>query len=108
MRDDLERLNDIREAIERIERHQPRDRDAFIRDELVQTWIVHHLEIIGEAARGLSEEFRFRHSQVPWSRIIGMRNILVHHYFNLDSVLIWSVVEREGTIEQLALDEGGV
>ena len=95
MRDDRERLLDIQEAIERIERYAARGKQAFDRDELVQTWIVHHLQILGEAARGLSEGIQERAPQVPWSQIIGMRNILVHDYFGVDKAVVWSAVERD-------------
>ena len=55
MRDDRERLQDILEAIERVEKYTARGREVFERDELVRTWIVHYIQIIGEAARrGLS------------------------------------------------------
>lgn len=50
MRDDRGHLRDILEAIERIERHTAKGRDEFERDELIQTWVVHHIQIIGEAA----------------------------------------------------------
>jgi uncharacterized protein with HEPN domain len=50
MRDPQERLRDILDAITRIERYTGRGRDAFEQDELIQVWIVHHLQIIGEAA----------------------------------------------------------
>lgn len=56
MRDDRERLLDIQEAIERIEKYAVRGREAFERDELIQTWVLHHLQIIGEAVRALSPE----------------------------------------------------
>jgi len=94
MRSDRERLLDIQEAIGRIERYAVQGREAFEQDELIQTWIVHHLQIIGEAARGLSEESRTANQQVPWNQIIGMRNILVHHYFGIDEPVVWSVVEN--------------
>lgn len=54
MRDDRERLRDILEAIERIERYTSKGREEFMQDELIQTWVVHHIQIIGEAARKLS------------------------------------------------------
>jgi hypothetical protein len=54
MRSDTERLQDLLEAIERIERYSARGREAFYQDELFQTWVVHHLLIIGEAAERLS------------------------------------------------------
>lgn len=95
MRDDRERLLDIREAIERIERYAAQGREAFEKDELIQNWIVRHLQIIGEAARNLSPAFRGQHSDVPWPEIIGMRHILVHDYFGIDVGVVWSAVERD-------------
>jgi len=95
MRDDHERLLDIREAIERIEKYAGQGRETFEHDELVQTWIVHHLQIIGEASRTLSSDLRDQHPEVPWSKIIGMRNILVHDYFGIDVDVVWSVVEHD-------------
>jgi uncharacterized protein with HEPN domain len=95
MRDERERLLDIQEAIERIEKYAARGKSAFEEDELLQTWIVHHIQIIGEACRALPEEFQARYAGVPWSDIIGMRNILIHHYFGIDREAVWSVVERD-------------
>lgn len=111
MRDDRERLRDIQEAIERIEKHAASGRGEFERNELVQVWVIHHLQIIGEAVRSLSEGFRRRHSEVPWPQVVGMRHILVHRYFGIDTDAVWSVVERD--LPQLKakvrsiLEEGG-
>jgi uncharacterized protein with HEPN domain len=95
MRDDRERLRDILEAIARIEKYAARGRHAFEEDELVQTWIVHHMQIIGEAARKLSSDLRGRYPEVPWAEIIAMRNILVHDYFEADADEVWLAVERD-------------
>lgn len=95
MRDDLERLRDIQEAIGRIEQQAAKGRSAFERDELIQNWIVHHLQIIGEATRHLSSELKTKHPEIPWSRIIGMRNVLVHDYFAIDVEAVWQAVERD-------------
>jgi uncharacterized protein with HEPN domain len=95
VRDDRERLLDILEAIERTEKHAQRGRSVFEKDELVQIWILHHLQIIGEAARSLDPDVRDRFPEIPWPKIIGMRHILVHHYFEIDTELVWSVVERD-------------
>jgi uncharacterized protein with HEPN domain len=92
MRDDTQLLLDIIEAIDRIERYSSRGRDVFERDELVQNWIVNHLQVIGEAARSLSADLREANKEVPWAKIIGMRHILVHRYFEMDRDLVWSVV----------------
>jgi uncharacterized protein with HEPN domain len=83
------------EAIEHIERYASQGRDTFERDELIQNWIVRHLQIIGEAARATPQEVRERATNVPWSKIIGMRHILVHDYFQIDTDIVWDVVEQD-------------
>jgi uncharacterized protein with HEPN domain len=95
MRDDQRRLLDIAEAIERIETYASKGREAFEGDELIQNWIAHHLQIIGEATRSISSELKDEHGELPWQKIVGMRHILVHRYFEVDTDLIWSVIEDD-------------
>jgi len=95
VRDATERLRDVLEAIADIERYAARGHRAFEDDELVQSWIVRHLQVIGEAARALSQEVRDRIPGVPWSKIIGTRHILVHEYFSADTEVVWDVVTRD-------------
>ena len=95
MRDPKERLRDILEAISQIERYSARGRDAFFQDELIQVWMIHHLQIIGEAAARLGRDFHQAHSQIPWSQIVAMRNILIHEYFGVDLEEVWATVERD-------------
>jgi uncharacterized protein with HEPN domain len=95
VRDDRVRLGDILEAIERIEKYANTGRDALYRDELVQTWVVHHLMIIGEACRGLSAGFRALHPEDVWSQAAGLRNVIVHEYFGIDLGIVWGVIERD-------------
>ncbi len=95
MRDDRERLADILEAIERIERYTAGGRAAFDSDELIQNWVLRHLEIIGEGVRALSPATREGSPDLPWMAIIGMRNILVHRYFEIDAEVVWSVVVKD-------------
>lgn len=95
MRSDDERLRDIAEAIERIERHTKAGRAGFDRDELVQNWVVHHLQIIGEAARRLSDDWKAARPEVPWHAIVGMRHVLVHSYFEVDADVVWLTVEND-------------
>ncbi|WP_366515260.1 HepT-like ribonuclease domain-containing protein [Methanoculleus sp.] len=56
---------------------------------------MHHLQIIGEAVRGISPEFRTANPGILWSDIVGMSNILIHHYFGIDRDAVWNVVERD-------------
>jgi uncharacterized protein with HEPN domain len=95
VRGDRERLLDVQEAIERIDRYARRGWAEFETNELIQVWIVRHLEIIGEAVRWLTAEFRRDHPQVPWREIAAMRNVLAHEYFDIDLKEVWAVVENE-------------
>ena len=74
MRDDCGRLQDILDAITRVERYAKRGRSVFEKDELVHTWMIHHIQI-GEAASQLSLAFRKTHQQVPWPQIIKMHHV---------------------------------
>ena len=95
MRDDRERLTDILEAIDRAQRYATRGQAAFQEDELIQAWMVQQFMVIGEAASQLSGTLRERAPQVPWRMIVGLRNRLVHAYFQADLALVWSVVEND-------------
>lgn len=95
MRDIRELLYDILESIQRIEKYTGKGRARFDTDELVQTWVIRYLQIIGEAARKLPVEIKERFPEVPWSEIIGMRHILTHDYFDIDEEIVWAVVEND-------------
>ena len=95
MRDDRGRLQDILDAIKRVERYAKRGRRAFEEDELVHIWMIHHIQIIGEAASKLTPNVRKTHQQVPWPQIIKMRHVLVHDYLGIDLAEVWAVVERD-------------
>jgi uncharacterized protein with HEPN domain len=95
LRSDWERLLDILEAIERIDFQAIRGRAAFDQNELAQTAIIRWIEIIGEAARGLSDDLRQAHPEVPWRQMVAMRNVVVHGYFDIDVELVWSVVKND-------------
>ena len=95
MRDDLERLRDILEAIDRIERYSVRGEETFRSDELIQNWMIRNIQVIGEAARSLSQDFRDRTPPIPWSEIIGMHHVVVHRYFGIDIDIVWQVISSD-------------
>ena len=95
MREPAERLRHMLEAIANIERYLDRGREAFERDELLESWLIRNLQIIGEAARTLPQDLRDRAPGVPWSKIIGMRNILVHDYVGIEPEILWDAVEHD-------------
>lgn len=67
----------------------------FAGDELLQTWVLHHLQIIGEAVGRLSDSLKERHPEIPWRQIAAMRNILVHDCFAIEVNEDRDVVERD-------------
>lgn len=105
MRDPNERLRDILEASAAIARYHSRGKAAFEQDELLQNWFVRHLQIIGEAARALPEEVRALAPGVPWLKVIGMRNVLVHGYFDIDTEIVWETATRDLRALQPAIEE---
>ncbi len=94
MRDDLQRCRDILMAIEKIQSKTTEIADGQA-DELLIVWVIHHLQIIGEAASKISLEFRAQHTDIPWHKIIGTRHILVHGYFQIDTTLVWETITRD-------------
>ncbi len=106
MRRENERLRDIFEA---IERYASQGEIAFNEQELIQVWMVHQLQIIGEAANALSKETLSRYGDIPWMQIIGFRNLVVHEYFRVSLKLVWSIVRYnipplKLTVEQMLED----
>jgi uncharacterized protein with HEPN domain len=97
VRDDRERLKDILKAADHILAKTGGGRRTFESDEMLQVWVLHHLQIIGEAARALTQEFRQHYPDRVWAEAAGLRNILVHHYFEIDADEVWKVVESDLT-----------
>lgn len=69
---------------------QGMDERRFVGDDLVRSAVLHKLTVIGEAAARVSGELRQAHPAIPWTDIIGFRNIAVHAYFSVDWRLVWN------------------
>ena len=67
-------------------------KENFLRDKLKQYAIVRAIEIIGEAAKNLSQSFKNNHPQVNWKDIIGTRDRIIHHYFGVDLDIVWEII----------------
>ncbi len=87
-------IEDILEAINKIERFtQGMTDEAFKQDELVIDGVLRNLEVIGEAARNIPDNIRFNYPDIPWTRMVGLRNIVIHAYFTVDLNIIWQIIQ---------------
>lgn len=64
-------------------------------DDKTASAVIRKLEVIGEAARSLPADFRDRHREIPWKKMIGMRDRLIHGYFAVDYSLVWETVKQD-------------
>jgi len=94
--DDRGRLQDILDAIKRIQSYQRgSDKKKFVDDLMRQDAIMRQIEIIGEAARNVSAEFQEHHQEIPWAQMIGMRNKIAHDYTDIDIPEIWKTAKND-------------
>jgi uncharacterized protein with HEPN domain len=94
MKDTRVYLLHIRDAIVQIESYTEGGREEFFNNKMIQDAVIRNLEIIGEATKKLTPDLRDRHPEVPWSRIAGMRDVLIHDYFEVDLQIVWDVVQN--------------
>ncbi len=92
---DKKKLRDIVDAIEAIEAYSVSSYDEFLADTKTQDAILYNLIIIGEAANQISNEFQERHHTIPWSSMIGTRNIIIHGYDQVKLQIVWKILQRD-------------
>lgn len=92
---DRERLEHINAAINRIIRYtSDKSYDDLVADDMMYYAVVKNIEIIGEAANMLTKDFQLSHPETPWKMVKGMRNYIVHEYFQIDDIVVWDVVKN--------------
>lgn len=93
---DLAWLLDMLQAAEKVmEYAQDLTEDKFMANSLHQDAIIRRLMIIGEASKRVSSEFRNEHPEIPWKKIGGFRDVLVHDYFHVDLKKVWDIVQQD-------------
>ena len=86
----------IRDACEKITAYtQGMDLDEFLSRSMAQDAVIRQLEIVGEAAKQVSRQFRDENPNVRWADMAGMRDRLIHGYFGVDLETVWTTVERD-------------
>ena len=78
-----------------MSRVEPLDWSAFYRDDNLPLALTHLIQIIGEAARRVSQETRDRHPQIPWREMTSMRNLVIHQYDVVDIQQVWDTVQNK-------------
>lgn len=93
---DKERLEHILAAIDRVARYtKDKTFDDLLADDMMYYAVVKNIEMMGEAANMLTSEFQESHPETPWKMVKGMRNYIVHEYFQIDNAVVWDVVTNE-------------
>ena len=88
-------LEDILSAIERIQKYTSIDKEKFLHDGLVQDATIRQISIIGEASAKVPIAIKNQHASIPWKKIVGMRNVVVHDYSEVSLLTVWTVIERD-------------
>ena len=88
------------------------DEDTFLKNPLIQDAVIRNFEIIGEATKKLSSDFRLKYPFIEWKKIAGMRDKLIHDYIGVDLWAVWGVVENilpslERQLEEILDQEKG-
>ncbi len=95
MKDDFIFLGHIQECIAKIETYTKDGRKAFETETMIQDAVLRNLEIIGEASKNVSLDFRRSHPEVSWRGAMALRNVLIHNYMGVRLDRVWSTVTRK-------------
>ncbi len=94
-RDAVSLLDMLKAARKVVEYATGLDESSFMASSRDQDAILRQLTIVGEAAKRVSEEFRTSHPEVPWRRVAGFRDVVVHDYFKVDIEEVWRIVQGD-------------
>lgn len=95
MKSDRVYVEHILECIQNIEEFTSEGREAFMNSKLIQAGVIRNLEVVGEATKRVSIDLRNSHPEIPWKKMSGLRDVLIHDYMGVDIDLIWNVVIKE-------------
>ncbi|MEK6895338.1 MAG: DUF86 domain-containing protein [Nanoarchaeota archaeon] len=94
--EDLPYLNHILESISDIEESvKGFTKDQFIKNKDVKEANIRRIELIGEAAKNISNTIKRKYNQIQWTKIIGTRDKVIHHYFGVNLDIIWEIIKKD-------------
>lgn len=89
-------LDDILEGIDAIEEYiHGLSQEEFASDRKTFDAVVRNLEVIGEACSNIPDTLREQYARIPWRKIVGLRNVVIHHYFGVDPDTVWFIITRQ-------------
>ncbi len=81
------------------------DYQTFINKRLLQSAVIRELEIIGEAEKNLTDSIKKDSKEIPWKKLTGMRDILIHGYFTVDLKEVWNTVKKDISILKIGIEK---
>jgi|SRR3989344_1830857 len=112
LKDPIVFIKHIRDSILEIDSFvEGVSKEEFIKSRLIQNAVIRSIDVIGEAVKNLSSDFRNKYSEVPWIKIAGMRDKIIHNYFGVDLETVWKVIgsdisKLKRSIEEILEKEG--
>jgi len=89
-------IEDILESIKLIEQYiKNLSKENINKNQGIKDSIVRRLEIIGEAVKNIPDDFKERYPEIPWKKIAGLRDIIIHAYFNIDLDILWDIIQKD-------------
>ncbi|MBE0524357.1 MAG: DUF86 domain-containing protein [Methanosarcinales archaeon] len=88
-------VNQILDAINKIQDYTVEGRDVFYETIIIQDAVMRNIEIIGEIAKRISDDFKEKYDTVPWRKMAGIRDVLIHDYDSIDMSIVWNVISME-------------
>ncbi|QGU00345.1 Hypothetical protein SYNTR_1751 [Candidatus Syntrophocurvum alkaliphilum] len=93
MKSDKLYLIHILECIEKVQSYTEDGKNSFMNNTMIQDAVIRNLEVIGEATKKVSVKIREQHNGIPWKKMAGIRDVLIHDYMGVDLNIVWNVVE---------------
>ena len=93
---DKARIQHALDAIERLQLYtKGSTKKAFLQDEMTQDACIPQLQVIGESINRVRTTTQKANPQIPWAKIIGLRNVVVHEYFGINGLIIWGIIKKD-------------